>query len=58
MRTRQGVARPALTQHTQQDNYEQDAERRAALHAELWEAEPLSSWQQFILHNQVRRSRP
>lgn len=60
MHTRQGVANPALLQNSASfsspsDNYEQDALRRAALHDELWQGEPLTSWQRFMLEWEVRR---
>lgn len=29
--------------------YEQDAERRRAVHAGFWDHEPLTAWQEFIL---------
>jgi hypothetical protein len=48
MHTRQGVAEPALSQHSP-DDYEQDAERRAAQHQQFWSDEPLTQWQEFIL---------
>lgn len=31
------------------DAYEQDAERRFAIHAGFWDREPLTVWQEFIL---------
>jgi len=48
MHTRQGVAEPALSQHSP-DDYQQDAERRAAQHQQFWSDEPLTQWQEFIL---------
>jgi len=48
MHTRQGVAEPALFQHSP-DNYEQDAQSRAARHHQFWSGEPLTDWQEFIL---------
>jgi len=55
--TRQGVARPAPLQHTptnSPDNYEQDAQRREALHRSSWSDEPLTSWQTYILCRELR----
>jgi hypothetical protein len=48
MHTRQGVAEPALSQHSP-DDYEQDAQRRAAQHQQFWSDQPLTRWQEFIL---------
>ncbi|MCU1223613.1 MAG: hypothetical protein JWQ42_1706 [Edaphobacter sp.] len=48
MHTRQGVAEPALSQHSR-DDYEQDAQRRAARHQQFWSEEPLTPRQEFIL---------
>jgi hypothetical protein len=55
MHTRQGVAIPALSQHSAPpDPYEQDALRRQSLHQQLWMDEALTPWQRFMLHSEVR----
>ena len=56
MHTRQGVAEPALSQDSA-DDYEQDAERRAAQHQQFWSDEPLTTWQEFILCRELDCSR-
>jgi hypothetical protein len=57
MHTRQGVARPALFQHTQPDNYEQDALRRQAVHTSFWSQEPLTAWQELLLCRELNCGR-
>ena len=49
--TRQGVAEPALSQHSP-DEYE-----RAAQHQQFWSDEPLTQWQEFILCRELDCSR-
>lgn len=55
--TRQGGARPAPSQNTHPDPYEQDALRREALHQDFWSEEPLTAWQEFILCRELRCSK-
>lgn len=61
MHTRQGVAVPALSQDSARPNpssYEQDAARRAALHQQNWDAEPLTPWQELLLDRLAHRNQP
>jgi hypothetical protein len=53
---RQGAARPAPSQLTQPDQYEQDALRRQALHQGFWSDEPLTPWQEFVLCRELNCS--
>jgi hypothetical protein len=48
MHSRQAAAEPALSQRSP-DDYELDAQRRAAQHQQFWSDEPLTHWQEFIL---------
>jgi hypothetical protein len=55
--TRQGVARPAPLQNNPDENYEQDAQRRHAVHDGFWSQEPLTDWQEFILCRELNCGR-